>query len=186
MKDIEKYFISSEEAALLVVDIQDRLAVVMEEKDKVVKNTRNLIELAKLFNMPVILTEQYPRGLGPTVSEVKEALAVYAPIEKTSFDCCGQGDFIDVIRNVNRRKIIVSGMETHVCVLQTVLSLIKEGYEIHLASDAICSRDAGNKRIALDLMASAGAIVTCTETVLFQILKKAGTEEFKAIVKLIK
>jgi nicotinamidase-related amidase len=186
MKDIEKYFISSEDAALLVIDIQDRLTVVMEEKDEVIKNTLHLVELAKLFDIPVIVTEQYPMGLGPIVEEVKEALPVYAPVEKTSFDCCGVGDFLDEVRNVNRKKIIVSGMETHVCVLQTTLSLIKEGYEIHLASDAICSRDARNKTIALDMMASAGAVVSCTETILFQILKKAGTEEFKTIIKLIK
>lgn len=186
MRDIEKYFISSEDATLLVVDIQDRLAVVMEEKDDVVKNTGHLVELAKLFDIPVIVTEQYPKGLGPTVHEVKEILPVYAPIEKTSFDCCGAEDFLDVVRNVNRKKIIVAGMETHVCVLQTVLSLIKEGYEIHLASDAICSRDARNKRIALDMMASAGAVVSCTETILFQVLRKAGTDEFKTMVKLIK
>jgi len=183
---MDRYFLSSDEAVLVIIDIQDRLAVVMEEKDRVITNTLHLIELARLHNMPIVVTEQYPKGLGQTVEEIRNALPDYSPVEKISFDCCGEGGFNDAIRKLNRGKVIVTGMETHVCVLQTVLSLLKEGRHVHLVADAVCSRSSENKRTALDLLASAGAVVTCTETVLFQVLGRAGTEEFRVISKRIR
>lgn len=186
MSSIEKFFLSTDDSILLVIDIQERLAVVMEEKEEVVKNTLHLIELAKQFSMPVVVTEQYPKGLGPTVPELRDNFPEHTPIEKIDFDCCGEASFLDAIKKVNMKKVIVTGMETHVCVLQTVLSLLREGLDVHLVSDAVCSRSSKNKETALALMENAGAVVTCTETVLFQVLKKAGTPEFKVISKLIK
>jgi len=186
MSGIEKFFLSTDDCMLLIIDIQERLAVVMEEKNRVVKNTSHLIELAKQFNLPLVVTEQYPKGLGPTVPEIRDILPEHTAVEKIDFDCCGEANFLDEIKKVNRKKVIVAGMETHVCVLQTVLSLLRDGHDVHLVSDAVCSRSAENKTTALSLLASAGAVVTCTETVLFQVLKKAGTPEFKVIAKLIK
>ncbi len=186
MNNIDRYLISSEEAVLLIIDIQDRLAVVMEERGPVIKNTACLIELAGLYDIPVIITEQYPKGLGQTVKEIRDALPDYCPVEKISFDCCGEDTFPGALGKEGKKKIVVAGMETHVCVLQTVLSLLKEGYAVHLVADAVCSRDRKNKKIALDLMANAGAVVTCTETVLFQVLKKAGTDEFRTISRMIR
>lgn len=186
MKDIDMYLLSADATVLVVIDIQDRLAAVMDERDPVIRNTNFLIEMAKLHDIPIVVTEQYPKGLGRTVAEIRDVLPVYKPVEKLSFDCCGDDAFNEVVKTIKRKKVIVAGMETHVCVLQTVLSLLKEGHDVHLAADAVCSRNDRNKTIAIDMMLSAGAVITCTETVLFQILKKAGTDEFKTLSTMIK
>ncbi len=181
-----KFVLDTEDAVLLIVDIQERLAVVMKERERVVRNNLHLIELAKMINLPFVVTEQYPKGLGRTVSELHAALPPYQPVEKTSFDCCGQPAFLAEIRKLNRKKIIVTGMETHICVLQTAIGLLQEGFFPHMVQDAICSRTEENWRTALEYMRDAGAVITCTETVLFQLLKVAGTEEFKKISQRIK
>jgi len=186
MKEVEAFLLDAGDATLVIVDAQERLAAVMDERGKVVKNIGYLIELAKDFKIPIIVTEQYPKGLGYTVPEIAGMLPEGSPIEKLAFDCCGEGAFLDTLKKHGRKKVIVTGMETHVCVLQTVLSLIKAGYIVHLVSDAVCSRDADNKRTALEMLARAGAVVTCAETVLFQVMKRAGTDEFRKISKMIK
>lgn len=183
---IEKFLITSEDSLLLIIDIQEKLASVMDVKDKVIENVSHLIELAKLKNVPIVLTEQYPKGLGQTVEEIRNLLPVYKPVEKLSFSCCNDRSFVDLIKGFNKRRIVVSGMETHVCVLQTSLDLIREGFYVHVVQDAVCSRAKQNWKIALEFMRDAGAVITCTETVLFQWLKVAGTEEFKNIIKRIK
>ncbi len=183
---MNRFRVSADDAFLLIIDIQDRLAAVMKERDTVIKNTTHLIELSRLFDIPVVLTEQYPKGLGPTVSEIRDALNEYQPIEKLSFSCCGAEGFLDAIKKTNRRKALVTGMETHICVLQTCLDLLDEGIEVILVADALTSRRPYDKSIALDILREAGCIVTTTEAVLFQVLKKAGTEEFKVISRRIK
>lgn len=183
---MNKYFVDKEDAVLLIVDIQERLAVVMKDRDKVVKNCLHLIELAKMLNIPVVVTEQYPKGLGRTVGEIKEAVPEYRPIEKAAFNCCREQAFLDEIRKLNRRTIILTGMETHVCVLQTATGLLQEGFTLHVVQDAVCSRTEENRRTGLEFIRDAGGVVTCTETALFQLLKVAGTEEFKKISQRIK
>jgi nicotinamidase-related amidase len=182
----DDFNLSREEVVLLIIDIQERLAPAMKEKDGVIKNCQHLIELAKLCGFPVVVTEQYPKGLGRTVPELQAALADTKPIEKTSFSCCGEPAFLPELSRLNRKKIIVTGMEAHVCVLQTVLGLLKEGFVPHLVQDAVCSRNEENAKTGVAFMRDAGAVVTCTETVLFQVLKTAGTEEFKKIAQRIK
>lgn len=183
---VDNYLLDKEDAVLLIVDIQERLAVVMKEKDRVVKNCQHLIELAKMINLPIVVTEQYPKGLGRTVPELRDAIPDYLPIEKIAFNCCGEPAFAAEIRKLGKKKVIISGMETHICVLQTTTGLLKEGFVPHVVQDAICSRTEENWRTGLELMRDAGAVVTCTETVLFQLLKAAGTEEFKKISQRIK
>jgi nicotinamidase-related amidase len=183
---MDKFFLDKEDAVLVVVDIQERLAAVMSERQKVIGNSVHLIEAAKILQFPILLTEQYPKGLGPTVSEIKEALPSYKPVEKVMFGCCGEPMFMDAIAFMGKRKVILCGMETHVCVLQTCLGLIKEGYTVHVVQDAVCSRSTENYRIGIEFMRDAGAVITGTETALFQLLEKAGTEEFKIISKRIK
>jgi nicotinamidase-related amidase len=182
----DKFFIDKEDTVLLIVDIQDKLAAVMKEKDRVVKNSLHLVELAKMIGMPVMVTEQYPRGLGTTVPEIREALPFYRPVEKMTFDCCGQPAFLDELREHNKSSVVLTGMETHICVLQTCIGLLRGGINVHVVQDAICSRTKENWKIGTEFMREAGAVVTCTETVLFQLLKVAGTEEFKSISKRIK
>jgi len=183
---LDRFFIDKENTVLLIVDIQDKLAAVMKERDKVVRNNLHLVELAKMIHMPVMVTEQYPRGLGATVPELREALPFYRPGEKMTFDCCGQPAFLEELKGHNKSSVVLTGMETHICVLQTCIGLLRGGINVHVVQDASCSRTKENWKIGMEFMREAGAVVTCTETVLFQLLKVAGTEEFKAISKRIK
>ena len=183
---MEKFILDRQETALVIVDIQERLAAAMTERQNVVANCLHLIELCKILDIPIILNEQYPKGLGPTVQEIKDALGEYAPHEKVTFSCCGMGTFAESLKSTGRSKVLLVGMETHVCVLQTCIDLMVKGYVVHAVSDAICSRTIDNYKTALEYMRDAGAVVTCTETILFQLLEKAGTDEFKTISKRIK
>ena len=181
-----KFHLDRKKAVLVVVDIQEKLAVVMKQRKKTVNNCLHLIEAAKLLNIPVIVTEQYPKGLGPTVKEIANALPAYEPLEKVTFDCCRGEGFLEKIASLKKKQVILTGMETHVCVLQTCLSLLKEKYNVHLVSDAVCSRKKEDFLTGREMMRDAGAVITCTETVLFQLLEKAGTPEFKEISRRIK
>lgn len=183
---LEDFLLDRGDSLFLVIDIQERLADVMSVKDQVIKNTCRIIELARMIGIPIVVTEQYPKGLGRTVPEVQTALSQYQPVEKTAFNCCAEPGFMDEIRRHGKKKIIISGMETHICVLQTSVGLIREGFVPHVVSDAVCSRTKQNWRTGLEFMRDFGAVITGTETVLFQLLGKAGTEEFKAVSKMIK
>ena len=183
---MDKFFLSKDNALLVNVDIQERLVPAMKVKDKVIANTLHLIEAAKLLNIPLLVTEQYPKGLGRTVKEIADVLPEYAPIEKITFSCCGEQAFLDAVAAAGRTHVILAGMETHVCVLQTCIDLLRSGYHVHAAADAICSRTKENYRLALEFMRDAGAVITCTESILFQLLEKAGSEEFRTISKRIK
>ena len=129
---LDKFIIDKEDTVLLIVDIQDKLAAVMKEKDKVIKNNLHLVELAKMINMPVMVTEQYPRGLGTTVPEIREALPFYRPVEKMTFDCCGQPAFLEELKEHNKSSVVLTGMETHICVLQTCIGLLRGGINVHV------------------------------------------------------
>jgi len=183
---VDKFMLDKNNAALLIIDIQERLAMVMDRKDQVVKNTLHLVELARMQNLPVVVTEQYPKGLGRTVPEVQSSLPAYLPIEKVSFNCCGEETFNEHIKRLGRKKIIVTGMETHICVLQTSVGLLNAGFDVHLVVDAVCSRTKANWRSGVEFIRDAGGVLTNTETVLFQLLGVAGTPEFKAISNRIK
>lgn len=183
---MEKFNLDRDNVALVIIDIQEKLAVVMKEKDKVIRNCLHLIELSRLLNIPIILTEQYPKGLGTTVQEIRNALSEYKPIEKISFSCCDEPSFLNEIKKMNKKTLILTGMETHVCVLQTCIGLLSNGYNVHVVKDAICSRTKDNWETGIEFMRDAGAVITCTETVLFQLLKFAGTQEFKTIAARIK
>ncbi|MBI5212119.1 MAG: hydrolase [Nitrospirae bacterium] len=183
---MDRFFLNKDNAALIIIDVQERLASVMKMRDEVVKNCLHMIELSKMLNIPVVVTEQYPKGLGPTVAEIKDALPSYKPVEKLTFSCCEEPNFLNEMKKLNKKTIIFAGMETHICVLQTCIGLLKEGFNVHLVSDAVCSRAKANWKTAIEFMRDAGAVITCTETVLFQLLKVAGTEEFKAISKRIR
>lgn len=184
---IDKFFVRREDSVLVIVDVQDKLVAVMSEREKVVSNTLHLIEAAKLLHIPIIVTEQYPKGLGQTVKEIRDSLATsYEPVGKLMFGCCGEPVFMEALVKAGRKKVILTGMETHVCVLQTCIGLLKEGYAVHVVRDAVCSRTKENCETGLGFMRDAGAVITGTETVLFQLIEKAGTEEFKAISKRIK
>ena len=183
---MDKFLLDRNNALLVVVDIQDRLADVMSKRQKVTNNCLHLIEAAKLLDIPIIVTEQYPKGLGPTIHEIKNALPRYEPVEKITFDCCREPAFLEKAASQGKNQIILTGMETHICVLQTCLGLLKDNYTVHLVKDATCSRTKDSYLTAIDFLQNAGAVITCTETALFQLLERAGTSEFKAISKRIK
>jgi isochorismate hydrolase len=183
---MEKFFLDKNNVALVIIDIQERLAAVMKMKEAVINNCLHLIELAKMLSIPIILTEQYPKGIGQTVEPIRRALPDYRPIEKIAFSCCDEPSFLDEMKRLNKKSLIITGMETHICILQTSIGLLRESYTIHLVKDAVCSRTKENWRVACEFIRDAGGVVTCTETVLFQLLRTAGTEEFRAISKRIK
>lgn len=178
--------ITKDDSVLVIVDIQEKLVPAMPEGQRVIANCLNLIELAKLYNIPILVTEQYPKGLGHTIPKIKDALPDYNPTEKISFSCCRDDSFLARLRESGRTNVILTGMEAHVCVLQTCLDLLTASYNVHLVNDAVCSRAENNFSSGVELMRDAGTVITCTETVLFQLLKKAGSDEFKAISKRIK
>uniref|UniRef100_A0A7V6CD77 Hydrolase n=1 Tax=Thermodesulfobacterium geofontis TaxID=1295609 RepID=A0A7V6CD77_9BACT len=186
---IEKYLINTDKTLLIIIDIQEKLIKAMDKDvaKEVIKNNLILIETAKIFDIPIILTEQYPKGLGHTIEEIKKALPLYEPIEKITFNSFLEPNFEkNLDKYKDRKKVILTGMETHVCVWQTAVDLIKRNYTVFVPKDAVCSRKKNDWETGLDLIKSAGGILTTTETLVFQILKKAGTPEFKKILELIK
>jgi len=167
-----------ERAALVVVDVQEAFRPAVDDFDSVVQNTRRLMEGAKILGVPVVVTEQYPKGLGRTVEELGEV----EPVEKTCFSAA-RADGFDLD---GREQALVCGIETHVCVSQTAHDLLERGVEVHVASDAVTSRTAANKQVGLHKMEQAGAILTSVETALFEMLGQAGTDEFKQVQGLVK
>ncbi|MDA8211841.1 MAG: hydrolase [Clostridia bacterium] len=182
---MDRFTLQCEEAILLIIDIQERLMPVMKYGDQVINKTNILIAVAKRLGMPIVFTEQYPKGLGRTVPEVADNLAGAVCWEKMTFSACTP-ELMEGLAQAGRRKVIITGMETHVCVFQTVRGLLQSGYQVFLAGDAICSRTKENWRNGLALMQAMGAVITNTETVFFDLMQQAGTPEFKELSKLIK
>lgn len=182
---MDKYILNREESVLMVIDIQDRLVRVMEDKDMVIKNTAILLETSKELDIPVIITEQYPKGLGHTIEEIKDIKRDVKIFEKNSFTAYIEEVKME-LKKLGRKKVIIVGMETHVCVLQTARDLLLSGFQVHIVQDAVCSRTKENYENALQIMREMGAVINNTETIAFDLLKVAGTPEFKAISKLIK
>jgi nicotinamidase-related amidase len=179
-------------AALLVVDVQERLAAAMAPGDVAgcERNLLVLVELARRLKLPVVLSEQYPKGLGPTLAPVRAALAEpgleLSRIEKMTFSCTDDPGFLEVHRRLGRDQWIVAGMETHVCVYQTARGLASLGATVHVPGDAVTSRSAANVHLGLRLCERAGAIVTGTEVLVFDALVRAGTDDFRALSRLVK
>jgi nicotinamidase-related amidase len=178
------------DSALLVVDVQGKLVSLIDDHRRIVWNIRRLIDGAGVLGVPVAATEQYPKGLGPTTPELTAALAGQTqplPIQsKMAFSCGECGEVFARFRSQARNKILVAGIEAHVCVQQTVLDLLADGFRVYLAADAVGSRGAVDYQIALRRMETAGAVVTTTESALFEWCEVAGTPEFKAISSLVK
>lgn len=184
---IERFLINHEEAMLVIVDVQEKLARAMKAEivEKMVKNISILGELCKLYQIPVVVTEQYAKGLGNTLKEIRDIFNKNA-IEKIHFSCVQEKEFISKIKELDRKKIILTGMETHVCVWQTALDLLMREYHVFVPYDCVCSRRKQDWETALALIKEAGGVITCTETLVLQILKKAGTPEFKKMLEFIK
>ena len=175
--------LSPTRAALLVIDIQERLAAAMpaDAVDRVVKNTTILVEAARRLGLPIYASQQYPKGLGPTLPAIEAALAQAPDVHR--FD---KVDFSAAALVPERDQWIACGMETHVCVYQTARGLVARGAQVHVPADAACSRTDESRRIGLELCARAGAIVTTTEACVFDLLERAGSDEFRALSKMMK
>jgi nicotinamidase-related amidase len=178
--------ISRKDTALLVVDLQERLLPVMFEKERVLQNSLRLVQGAKVLGIPVFVTEQYRKGLGPTVPEIAAALPTFAPFEKMAFSACGADKLDMALEAAKLPNILLCGIEAHVCVSQTCLDLLQQGFRVFVPADAVSSRTRENHQIGLGRMRDAGAFIVSTEMALLELLEKAGTPEFKQILELIK
>ncbi len=183
-------FLNREDAILVVVDVQERLvpAIHADLYPACLKNIRIMIEAAAALGVPILVTEQYPKGLGRTVPEVREALSGkdHRLLEKVTFSCARDEGFLAAIAGAGRRQAAIVGMETHVCVYQTSVDLARAGYSVFVLDDAVSSRFLHNYRSGLQALRDAGCTVFSTETAVFQLLKAAATPEFKKVAPLIK
>lgn len=171
---------------MLLVDVQGQLAQLMNEKDRLFKNIEIMIQGMKLLNIPIIWMEQIPSKLGPTVDCLATAMEGQTPIEKFTFSCCKTLEFMEELRGMGRRQVLVTGIETHICVFQTGIDLMKQGFQVQVAADCVSSRTAENKEIGLQRLAQNGAQITSVEMAFFELMKEAKGEQFRQIVKLIK
>jgi nicotinamidase-related amidase len=175
-----------DDTLLVIVDIQTKLLNVIFERERLVSSCRKLIQAARLLEVPMVMTEQYPKGMGPTDPQILEVLEDVGAMEKVSFSCCGAKDFNRKIADFKKKQVVVIGIEAHVCVLQTVHDLLHQGYFVYGPYDAVSSRKEGDYTNALDRMRQAGAVVGSVESAVFELLEKAGTPIFKQVSKLIK
>ena len=179
--------ITTKEACLLIIDVQEKIMYPIEVniKTMVVGNIKKLISLSKILNIPILLTEQYQKGLGPTMSEIREVLPSYNPIDKISFSCFQSELFVKRLKGLAVKTLILTGIETHICVHQTAMEALNSGYGVHIVSDAVCSRHTEDHRIALSRLRMYGAVITSFEMVAYELLKRAGTTEFKEARKFL-
>lgn len=181
-----KKVLENNRTALLIIDIQEKIIKVMHENDRVVEKALKLLKGFKEMDLPVYYTEQYSKGLCPTVSELLTELNEINPTEKTTFSCFGAENLFNGFREKSIDQIVVCGVEAHVCVQQTVLDLLENGFQVNLAADAVSSRRKFDFQISLERMRECGALVTTTESILFELLEFCGTDIFKKVSKIVK
>ena len=178
--------LTPENSVLLVIDVQEKLVNALD-KNIIIKRVSNLVKSARLLSIPVVVTEQYPKGLGQTVSEVFTELPENTPVfEKTSFNALEEVGLLDKIKSYNKKQIVICGIETHICVHQTAAALLREGFEVYVVKDACASRNKYEFKQGIELMQANGAKISCVEIVLFEWLKTAKNPCFKEIQALIK
>jgi len=178
--------LDAKRSCLIVVDVQGKLAQLMHDKETLFKNIQILIKAAKILNIPIIWCEQVPAALGPTLPQIAELLAGCEPIAKSSFNCCANEKFNDVLKVINRKQIILCGIEAHICIYQTTIELLQKDFQVDVIVDAVSSRTPDNKQIAIERMNTEGANISCLEMALFELLKTAEHPNFKQIAQLIK
>ena len=172
--------------ALVIIDIQGKLWNVMYEKEALLENAQKLAKGMQVLGVPIILTEQNPKGLGPTVPELMQLLPDVKPIPKFEFSCCRNRDFQQALDNLKRKQILICGIESHICVYQTTLALLSSGYEVQVVADVVSSRVVRNREIALTRVQNEGAKVTTSEMALYELLQTAESPQFKEMLKVIK
>ena len=178
--------ISSSDSVGIVIDIQEKLLPHIFEHERVIANTRKLIAGLQVLDIPLIVTEQYPKGLGPTVTEIRDLFSQFKTIEKLSFSCCDHPPFAGELKSSGKNQLIICGIEAHVCVLQTVIDAVAFGYQPVVIADCISSRKEGDMVIALERMRREGVVISTVESILFELCRKAGNDTFRRISTLIK
>lgn len=178
--------IVKEDCCGLIIDIQERLLPHMHDGESLLRNIQILINGLQALNVPLLLTEQYTRGLGFTVPPVKEILQNTDSIEKTAFSCCDETSFATRLHNLNKKFVIIAGIEAHVCVLQTAIDLKDKGFFPVVIEDCVSSRKPSDKAVAMHRMAASGVIISTYESILFELCRYAGNDTFKVISKLVK
>jgi len=178
--------LTTDKTALLIIDIQERIIRVINEYELVIENTIKLIKGFKALEVPIFYTEQYPKGLGPTEQSIQTELDENEAIQKLSFSCSGAGELFNDLKKKKISQVVVCGVESHVCVQQTVLDLLANDFQVNVAADAVSSRRVKDYDIALSRMKQHGAEVTTTEAILFELLNVCGTGVFKKVSEIIK
>lgn len=175
-----------ERSALLVIDLQGRLLPAIEGHERVLRGSLQLLRLARILDLPVVITTQYQKGLGPTVPEVLAEAPGVEPLDKTSFGCFGNAPFRERLAAVGRRQLVVCGIEAHICVTQTVLGALEAGYEVHVASDATGSRAASNAELGWRRMERSGALLSSSEMAIYELLGRSDSSAFKQMLPFLK
>ena len=174
------------DSVLVVIDCQTKLMPAIKDTEVLEQTVVKLSKGIKAMDVPVVVTQQYTKGLGPTTDDICEALGEFEPIEKVTFSAMGTQEFVDAMKALGRNNVIMTGTETHICVQQTTLELLDAGYNVYLVQDCVGSRSENDKNIACQRMAAAGAVVTTYEAVLYELLKGAKAEAFKAVSAIVK
>jgi nicotinamidase-related amidase len=175
-----------QQCCLTVVDVQGKLAKLMHGREALFKNIQILIQAAKILDIPILWCQQCPDALGPTISEIAQLLEGNEPINKAVFSCCGEEKFNAKLKELHRKQVLLCGIETHVCIYQTAIDLLRQDFHIEVIADAVSSRTLENKQIAVSRLAAEGANISCTEMALFELLKTAEHPQFRQVAKLIK
>lgn len=180
--------LEAEQCALIVVDMQEKLLPPIWEKERLVRNVQLLIRLAGILKIPALVSTQYAKGLGNTVPDIASMLPDTPAIDKLMFSCFGSDVFCSMLKRLpgNRNTVLLCGMESHICVMQTALGALRDGYLVHVASDAVGSRTEWNWKIGLERMRDAGAVISSTEMMVYELMRSSGTPEFKELLPYIK
>ena len=186
--EIARRPLEADRCALLVIDIQEKLLPPIFQKAQLVKNSRLLIQLASILKLPALMTTQYAKGLGSMVPEIASLLPETQAIDKQMFSCFGSDVFCSLLKRLpgNRNTVLLCGMESHICVTQTALAALREGYIVHVASDAVSSRTEWNWKIGLERMRAAGAVISSTEMIIYELLRSSGAPAFKELLPYLK
>src|ERR1700688_3212148 len=182
--EIARQTLEAERCALLVVDIQEKLLPPIFQKEQLLKNSQLLIRLAGILKLPALMTTQYARALGNTVPEIASLLPETQAIDKQMFSCFGSDVFCSLLKRLpgNRNTVLLCGMESHICVTQTALGALREGYIVHVASDAVSSRTEWNWKIGLERMRAAGAVISSTEMMIYELMRSSSSPAFKEML----
>jgi nicotinamidase-related amidase len=177
--------LTPQNSALVVIDVQEKLMNVMPRRAELVGAIQKLVGAARVLKLPTLVTAQYTKGLGPVCAEIAEAMPGIGTIEKLAFSCCGSEEFMRAVKDLSRQRIILCGIEAHVCVQQTAIDLMKD-YFVYVVADAIGSRHEIDYAVAVERMRDCGAVITTVESAVFELLREAGTGPFKQILPLFK